>query len=72
LHDAFWCRGRYFIHFGAAPAVAAFGPVHLLTRQFINERFVIAGLAGAGFLLSVAILLDARRLCFAKAPGGCW
>ncbi len=67
LHDASYYRGRYFIYFGATPALAAFLPVKLLTNTFIDDRFVIVGFAFAGFWFSVALALDFRRRHFTQA-----
>ena len=68
LHDASYYRGRYFIYFGVTPAVVAFVPVNVLTGSFLEERFAIAGFAMAGFFLSVLLIMDVRRRCFAQAP----
>ncbi len=67
LHDASYYQGRYFIYFGATPALAAFLPVKLLTGVFIDDRFVIVGVAFAGFWFSVALALDFRRRHFPQA-----
>ncbi len=63
-------RGRYYLYFGAAPAVMLFAPWRLLTGHDLPEPFAGFLLCFGGFLFATAALL--RVLGLAGARPGPW
>jgi hypothetical protein len=61
-------RGRYFLYFGAAPALLVFTPFRLLTGHDVSQHFALALLCFGAFLFSCGALL--RILDKAGAPPG--
>jgi hypothetical protein len=59
---------RYYLYFGAAPAVLVFAPFRLLARHDLPENFAIFLLCSGGFLFFVGSLLRVLKLASA-APG---
>lgn len=68
LHDASYYKGRYFIYFGATPAVTLFAPLTLLTGRALSENFAVMVFSIAGFWISALLLLNIRRQYFSHAP----
>jgi hypothetical protein len=60
--------GRYYLYFGAAPAVLLFAPWRLATGNDLPEPFALCVLCFAGFLFSCGALLRALDLAHAR-PG---
>jgi 4-amino-4-deoxy-L-arabinose transferase-like glycosyltransferase len=58
-HDLSLYRGRFYLYFGAAPAVVFFAPFRLITGRYLPENLVLALLMIATFLISLSIV---RRL----------
>jgi hypothetical protein len=61
-------RGRYYLYFGAGPAVLAFTPWRLLTHHDLPENFALFLFCLGGFLFSCGALL--RILDLAEARPG--
>jgi len=61
MHDASYFQGRYFIYFGATPAVAIFVPVKILTGKFLDDRLAVCAFAIAGFWVAALLMRDVRR-----------
>jgi len=70
LHDASWFQGKYYLYFGAAPAVTLLLPFRLATGTDLPLSAAILAFVAAGFLVSVALLLDVRRRYFPEAGPG--
>src|SRR6266536_3088345 len=61
-------HGRYYLYFGAAPAVLLFTPWRLITGHDLPQTFAMFLLCFAGFLFSCGSLLGVLDLSSAK-PG---
>ncbi|HEY7334175.1 MAG TPA: hypothetical protein VH639_04765 [Bryobacteraceae bacterium] len=68
LHDAVLYHGRYYLYFGAAPAVLLFTPWRLITGHDLPQRAGIFILAFAGFLFACGALLRVLDLASVR-PG---
>ncbi|HYW44087.1 MAG TPA: hypothetical protein VE959_14590 [Bryobacteraceae bacterium] len=67
-HDMALYGGRYYLYFGAAPAVLLFTPWRLMTGHDLPENFGMFLLASGGFLFSCGALLRVLDLAAAR-PG---
>jgi hypothetical protein len=67
LHDASLYRGRYYLYFGLAPALAAFVPFRLLGID-LPEGLAAAGFAFSAFVLSGLLFLRLARGCAPLSP----
>ncbi len=63
-------HGRYYLYFGAAPAVLLFTPWRLLTGHDLPEPFAGFLLCFGGFLFSTAALLRVLELAGARLQAG--
>jgi hypothetical protein len=61
LHDASFYHGKYYLYFGATPAVCLFVPYLLLTRDDFPQRMAVPLFCSAGFLFSVLLFLLVLR-----------
>lgn len=61
-------NGRYYLYFGAAPAVLLFAPWRAATGNDLPENFAICLLAFAGFLFACGALLRVVDLAGARPP----
>ncbi len=68
MQDTVLFRGRYYLYFGAGPAVLLFAPWRLLTHHDLPENFALFLLCLGGFLFSCAALLRILHLADAR-PG---
>jgi hypothetical protein len=66
LHDAVLYNGRYYIYYGAAPAILLFTPWRILTRHDLSQSFAGFLFAVAGFLFSVLALFHLLDLSGAR------
>ena len=64
LHDASLYRGRYYLYFGAGPAVTLMLPFRVLTGTDLPLAAAVLIFIGGGFLAGVALLLAIRRRYF--------
>ncbi len=70
LADASYYKGRYYLYFGVAPAVAFFLPFRLLTGLHFPEALACALFCAGGYLASLALILGIRRRYFPDCPAG--
>jgi len=68
MHDMALYNGRYYLYFGATPAVLLFTPWRLITGHDLPETFAVFLLALGGFLFACGALLRILDLASAK-PG---
>lgn len=61
IHDASLYKGRYYIYFGPAPALAILLPYRALTGQAMPLGAALTVICGAGFACSLLLLLWMRR-----------
>jgi len=64
LHDATFYRGKYYLYFGAAPAVLVMLPYRLVTGVDLPLAVAVFLFVFGGFLTSVAIWRGVRRRYF--------
>ena len=65
-HDMVLFEGRYYLYFGAAPAVLLFTPWRLITGHDLPQNFAIFLLAFGGFLFACGALLRVLDLADAR------
>lgn len=68
LHDASFYRGRYYLYFGAAPAVALYLPFKVLTGFHFPQNLGIAFFAIVGLVGNVVLIRGLIRRYFPN----CW
>ncbi len=61
VHDTSLYHGRYYLYFGAAPAVVLFLPWRVVTGGHLAQYWAAAILASAGYLASLGLLARLRR-----------
>jgi hypothetical protein len=64
LHDATYYKGRYYLYFGAAPALVLLVPFKLLTGVQFPQGLATVVLCAGGLASSIGLLLDVRRRFF--------
>ena len=70
LWDASLYKGRYYLYYGPAPALALMAPWRVLTGRMLPQRLAVA-LFAAGGLAGLALLLrEVRAKCFPGLSGG--
>lgn len=67
IHDASFFRGKYYLYFGAAPAVVLMLPFRLWSGIDLPLAVAVLVFVYGAFLVSVALLLDLRRRYFPEA-----
>lgn len=67
IHDATLYKGRYYIYYGPAPAIALLLPYRLLTGQMLPLGAALTVFCGAGFACSLLLLFWVWRDFFPKA-----
>ena len=70
VHDTSLYRGRYYLYFGAVPAVVLFLPWKVLTGAHLAQYWAAAIFASLGYLASLALLARLRREHFPWLDGG--
>jgi hypothetical protein len=70
LHDASMYKGKYYLYFGAAPALVWFVPLRLLTGLSSTDNFAAVLLCCLGFLFWCGLWRDVMRRHFPAAGGG--
>jgi hypothetical protein len=70
LWDASLYKGRYYLYYGPAPAVALMVPWRLLTGHMLPQRLAVAVFAVAGMAALGLLLAGVRRKCFPRLSGG--
>jgi len=66
LHDATYFQGRYYIYFGATPALVLMLPYKILTGEYLWHSEVVAIFCAGSFLVMTILLAMARRQYFPK------
>jgi len=61
LHDASLYKGKYYLYFGAVPAVTLFAPYRLLTGRDLPNRVAVPVFCIGGFLSSCALFFLLAR-----------
>ena len=69
-HDASYFKGRYYLYFGAGPAVALFVPFRLLTGYQFSQDLATVLFCAGGFAWSLALLVGLRRRFFPSCGSG--
>ncbi len=64
LHDASYFQGKYYLYFGASPAVLLFVPFELLTGRSLNEPYSLVIFAALGCGLTVVLMRSIIRRAF--------
>jgi Flp pilus assembly protein TadD len=69
VHDLSYYKGKFYLYFGATPAVVLFWPYVALTGRYLSQRAGGVIFCALGFLASVGLLCALWRRYFAKASG---
>ncbi len=64
MFDVSYFKGRYYLYWGATPAVVLFVPFHLLTGRFLDESLAPPLFAWLGLIASVWLMLRVKRRYF--------
>ena len=72
LLDASFYRGKYYLYFGATPALTLFVPWRVLTGTDFPEWAAVPLLAAGAFLIALAWLAGMRREFFPRVNGWTW
>ncbi len=67
VHDMTFYHGKYYLYFGATPAVIFFWPVWLLTHWHATDAFAVAVFASAALALGAGLLVAMWRRYFPEA-----
>jgi hypothetical protein len=69
LWDASLFRGKYYLYYGPAPALALMVPWRIATGHMLPQRFAVAIFAAAGLAALALLLWDVRQRCFPGLSG---
>ena len=69
FHDVTYYQGRYYLYFGAAPAVLVLAPWKALTGTYLGENVAAALFAFLGVAAGIALVLVLRRRHFPELGG---
>ena len=69
FHDVSYYDGKYYLYFGAAPAVLLLAPWKALTGTYLAQNVAAAIFAWGGALAGVALVLALRRKYFPNGAG---
>jgi hypothetical protein len=69
FHDVTYFEGRYYLYFGAAPAILLLAPWKLVTGTYLGQNVAAAIMAWLGAAASMAVILCLRRRHFPRLPG---
>jgi hypothetical protein len=64
MHDVSFYKGKFYLYFGVAPAVALYWPFAALSGHFLDDRHAIFLFCSVGFLASSFLLVGIRRRYF--------
>jgi hypothetical protein len=64
MHDVSYFKGKFYLYFGAAPAVALYWPFAAATGHFLEDRQAVFLFASAEFLFGSFLLLAISRRYF--------
>ena len=69
FHDVSYYRGRYYLYFGAAPALLLLAPWKAMTGTFLAQNVAVAVFALLGAAAGILLLIQLRRRHFPDLPG---
>ena len=69
FHDVSYFHGKYYLYFGAAPAVLLLAPWKALTGTYLGENVAAAVFSWLGALSSIGLVLVLRRRHFPALAG---
>src|SRR5580704_1681642 len=69
FHDVSYFHGKYYLYFGAAPAVLLLAPWKALTGTYLGENVAAAVFSWLGVLASIGLVLVLRRRHFPRLAG---
>ncbi len=69
LWDASLYKGKYYLYYGPAPAIALMVPWRMLTGHMLPQRLAVAMFAVAGMAAIALLLSEVRRKCFPRLSG---
>jgi hypothetical protein len=69
FHDVSYYKGRYYLYFGAAPALLLLAPWKAATGSYLGENVAAAIFAWLGVAASIAMVLLLRRRYFPRLGG---
>jgi len=69
FHDVTYYKGKYYLYFGAAPAVVLLAPWKALTGSYLGENIASAIFVWIGVAISMALVLVLRRRHFPALNG---
>ena len=70
LQDASYYGGKYYIYYGAAPALILFWPYVAITGSYLAQKYAVVVFCSAGFLIGAALVWQVRRRCFPGVGSG--
>ncbi len=70
LHDATYYKGRYYLYFGAAPALTLFLPFKVLSGLHFPQNLATVVFCAGGYLGSLGLLCGLRRRFFPRTTTG--
>lgn len=68
FHDVSYYQGRYYLYFGAAPALLLLAPWKALTGTYLAQNAAVAVFALLGAAAGILLLLQLRRRHFPGLP----
>jgi hypothetical protein len=68
--DLTYYRGKFYVYFGASPALVLLWPWAALTGRYLAQRLAVLIFCTAGFLVSVGLLREIRRRAFPNTGAG--
>lgn len=69
FHDVSYYKGRYYLYFGAAPAVLLLAPWKAVTGTYLGENVAAALFSWLGVAASIGVVLVLRRRSFPGLGG---
>jgi hypothetical protein len=69
FHDVTYYKGKYYLYFGAAPALLLLAPWKALTGTYLGENLAAAIFTWTGVAISMALVLVLRRRHFPTLGG---
>ncbi|HXQ82028.1 MAG TPA: hypothetical protein VN775_11985 [Opitutaceae bacterium] len=67
MHDVSFYKGKFYLYFGAAPALVLYWPVAALSGRYLDDRQAIFLFSTAAFLAGSYLLIQIRRRYFPGA-----
>ncbi len=61
MHDVSYFKGKYYLYFGAGPAVALYWPVAVISGHYLNDKQAVFLFASVGFLAGTLLVFAIRQ-----------